>query len=118
MATKWASRESCKSVSIKVAPRATAFRNAARVFSGAFPDAPRCAMTNTELLPPSESLFNTRALKKFRYSREFHDSQSTNKNMLPPLPGAKAGTHLACILNLNSRERKRRNKGRLSGRKL
>src|SRR6266568_367782 len=46
MATKCASRESCKSVSINVAPSATALRNAASVFSGACPEAPRCPITS------------------------------------------------------------------------
>jgi hypothetical protein len=32
---------------MNVAPMAKAFRNAASVFSGACPDAPRCAMTST-----------------------------------------------------------------------
>src|SRR5579859_2564670 len=47
MATKCASRESCRSVSMNAAPKETALRKAAIVFSGAYPDAPRCAMTNT-----------------------------------------------------------------------
>src|SRR5437899_2492235 len=116
MATKWASRESCKSVSINAAPRATAFRNAARVFSGAFPDAPRCAMTSTKLFPPPESLRNTTALKKFLLFREFCDSYSPNKNMLSPPVGARAGSQLGCILNLTERkmnltERKGSDKG-------
>src|SRR5437588_661078 len=57
MATKRASRESCKSVSMKFAPNATAFLNAASVFSGAFPDAPRCAMTSITPLSPWSSAF-------------------------------------------------------------
>src|ERR1035437_8993113 len=53
MATTRASRVRCKSVSMKRAPISTARRNAAIVFSGACPEAPRCATTHTalEILP-------------------------------------------------------------------
>ena len=44
MAMTCASRVICRSVSIKRAPSSTARRNAAIVFSGACPEAPRCAI--------------------------------------------------------------------------
>src|SRR5713226_4169774 len=47
MATRRESRERCRSVSMNRAPSSTPRRKAARVFSGAYPDAPRCATTHT-----------------------------------------------------------------------
>ena len=44
-----ASRVNCRSVSMNFAPSSTARRNAAIVFSGACPEAPRCATTHKAL---------------------------------------------------------------------
>src|SRR5437870_12681201 len=102
MATKRASRESCKSVSMKLAPRATAFLHAAMVFSGAFPDAPRCAMTSIKLFSTPQA---TSAQHCYSHKVSLSENNPTLlaanvESMLAPDPGTEPCTHLACILNL------------------
>ncbi len=96
MATNRASRESCKSVSIKVAPNDTAFLNAAKVFSGAWPEAPRCPMMNTPVLSFSQ---NVAARRPTVANSRCYGSMS----MLTPAY-SKIGAHPElCIVSLTSR---------------
>src|SRR5713226_9994947 len=106
MATKRASRERCRSVSMNVAPRATAFLNDASVFSGACPDAPRCPITSTQLLPFSQ--FVSFVSKSFSHQESSILLATFIEDMLTPPSGPEAGIQLPCILNLNSRETKGR----------
>src|ERR1700676_3959975 len=96
IATNRASRESCKSVSINVAPMDSALRNDAMVFSCAWPEAPRCAITSTlsRSYPlPARFADNPTHPQKFRFLPRLYF-------MLTPADGPLACTLSCCALNL------------------
>src|SRR5260370_12424510 len=101
MATKRASRESCRSVSIDVAHRATALRNAARVFSGACPEAPRCPITSIPICSAFAIVAGNTALpQRFLSSKELFGKCSDPSTMLASNSRFFPYTYLVFILNL------------------